>query len=103
MDATQFTSSPSASRLSVARILELHHWQKYFYDKGFTTDRVHNVAQVLNLLTACRTGRMGSHLYRCGGCHRSLMGMDHCDDRHCLTCGDERPDAWRKEITSCQV
>ncbi len=26
------------------------------------------------------------------------MGMDHCDDRHCLTCGDERRDAWRKEM-----
>ncbi len=55
MDATQFTSSPSASRLSVARILENHHWQKYLDGKAFTTDRVHNVARVLNLLTACRT------------------------------------------------
>lgn len=28
------------------------------------------------------------------------MGMDHCDDRHCLTCGDQRRDAWRKEMIS---
>ena len=41
---------------------------------------------------------MGSHLYRCATCDRRLMGLDHCDDRHCPTCGKERRDSWRKDM-----
>ena len=94
-------AQPLASkRLEVATVLQNHHWQKQLDTQGFSPDRLRNVSRVLNLITACRTGRMGSHLYRCALCQRGLMGMDHCDDRHCTKCGQERRVAWRKEMIS---
>ncbi len=88
----------SKGKSRVATILQSHHWQEHLDDKAFSPERKENVARVLSHLTACRTGRLGSHLYRCSNCGRGLMGMDHCDDRHCVTCGDQRRDAWRQEI-----
>jgi hypothetical protein len=50
----------------------------------------------MNALTSCRTGYMGSHLYNCQSCDRRLIGLDHCANRHCPTCGYERREEWRE-------
>ncbi len=56
------------------------------------------ISTVMNALTSCRTGFMGSHLYNCQSCDRRLIGLDHCANRHCPTCGYERREEWREGI-----
>jgi hypothetical protein len=41
---------------------------------------------------------MGSHLYNCQSCDRRLIGLDHCANRHCPTCGYERREEWRESM-----
>ncbi len=57
-----------------------------------------DISSVMSALTACRTGYMGSHLYNCQSCDRRLIGLDHCGNRHCPTCGYERRDEWRESM-----
>ena len=57
-----------------------------------------DISTVMNALTSCRTGYMGSHLYNCQSCDRRLIGLDHCANRHCPTCGYERREEWRESM-----
>ena len=41
---------------------------------------------------------MGSHLYNCQSYDRRLIGLDHCANRHCPTCGYERREEWRESM-----
>ncbi|RMH63758.1 MAG: hypothetical protein D6685_07450, partial [Bacteroidetes bacterium] len=57
------------------------------------------VTRVLNLITACRTGKLGSHVFACGSCHRKLMGLNRCTNRHCTACSHGRRQAWQDQVT----
>ena len=57
------------------------------------------LTRVLNLLTACRTGKLGSHVFDCDGCQRSLVGLNRCTNRHCPACSHGRREAWQTSVS----
>jgi len=49
---------------------------------------------VLAALAACRTARMGGHLYRCNACGGEVPLYNSCGDRHCPKCQGGDRAAW---------
>ena len=94
------TQPPPATkpRLELVRVLDQYRYSAKLAEQGYAPDRLESIYRALNLLTACRTGRLGSHVYVCQGCDRSLMGLNSCNNRHCSCCGDQRRDQWREKM-----
>jgi hypothetical protein len=50
--------------------------------------------KVLRAIAACRTGELGTVLYRCEGCGRRHAVGRSCGDRHCPSCQRDKAEAW---------
>jgi len=65
---------------------------------GFLSRRAGSVTsaqvQVLDDLSACRTGALGGHLYRCDHCGAERIAYNSCRNRHCPSCQGSRSAAW---------
>ena len=85
-------------RLQVTRVLDNYRWRAQLDQQGYSDSRMQNISHVVNLLTACGTGWLGSHLFACNNCHRRLIGMNHCGNLHCPECGRERRGQWRSDM-----
>lgn len=56
--------------------------------------------KVLQALSACRTGELGTVVYTCSSCgHTHAMGRS-CGNRHCPTCQHGKTKAWLEKQTS---
>ena len=96
--ARAILSQPKPGRFKVNDILRRDRWHAQLDQQGYNDERLADVSTVMNALTSCRTGYMGSHLYNCQSCDRRLIGLDHCANRHCPTCGYERREEWRESM-----
>ena len=56
--------------------------------------------KVLDLISRCRTGSLGSVLYECNGCGRRHWTGRSCGNRHCPNCQKEQTYAWLEKQTS---
>ena len=50
--------------------------------------------KVLRAIAACRTGELGTVLYRCEDCGRMHAVGRSCGDRHCPSCQRDKAEAW---------
>jgi Putative transposase/Transposase zinc-binding domain len=50
--------------------------------------------EVLRHIAGCRTGELGTVLYRCEDCGRMHAVGRSCGDRHCPTCQRDKAEAW---------
>jgi hypothetical protein len=50
--------------------------------------------QVLRAIAGCRTGELGTVLYRCEDCGKMHAVGRSCGDRHCPTCQRDKAEAW---------
>ena len=91
-------TQPKPDRFKVTDILRQDRWHAQLDQQGYSDERLAVIDTVMNALTSCRTGFMGSHLYNCQSCDRRLIGLDHCANRHCPTCGYERREEWRESM-----
>ena len=56
--------------------------------------------KVMHAIEACRTEKLGGHLYVCDECHHEIGAYNSCRDRHCPTCQGLNQARWiekRKE------
>ena len=84
-----------ARRLSLADVLRagLTSARKKF---GFSAQQW----KVFNSIVACRTGRLGAHVYQCEGCRRRHLVPHSCRDRHCPRCQQQGPTPRRPKTIS---
>ena len=54
--------------------------------------------RALRAIAGCRTGKLGGHLYACGGCGKSHFAGHSCHHRSCPRCGGARAVAWREKV-----
>jgi hypothetical protein len=54
-------------------------------------------SKVLGALFDCRTGALGSHIYRCERCEHELLLHHSCRNRHCPTCQKINQAVWVQE------
>jgi hypothetical protein len=57
------------------------------------------VRKVLSAITRCRTGDLGSIVYRCDGCGRDHWVGRSCGNRHCPSCQHEKTQDWLQKQT----
>jgi hypothetical protein len=50
--------------------------------------------EVLRAIAGCRTGELGTVLYRCEDCGKMHAVGRSCGDRHCPTCQRDKAEAW---------
>ena len=50
--------------------------------------------KVLRAIAACRTGELGTVLYRCEDCGRTHAMGRSCGNRHCPSCQRDKAEAW---------
>src|SRR5271156_1950864 len=50
--------------------------------------------KVLRDIAACRTGELGTVLYRCADCGRTHAMGRSCGNRHCPSCQRDKAEAW---------
>jgi Putative transposase/Transposase zinc-binding domain len=50
--------------------------------------------RVLRAIALCRTGELGTVVYRCEDCGRMHLVGRSCGDRHCPSCQREKAEAW---------
>ena len=55
--------------------------------------------KVLQTIMACRTGQLGTVLYRCTSCGRQHVMGRSCGNRHCPTCQQDKTRAWLETQT----
>ena len=97
MDAVA-KATTAQPKLQVARIIERYRRRAELDQQGYSDARLEHIGRVLNVIIACRTGWLGSHLYACKACDRRLIGMNSCNNPHCPTCGQGRRDQWREDL-----
>lgn len=56
--------------------------------------------KVLGLIARCRTGDLGTVVYRCQTCHREHCINRSCGNRHCPACQQEKTKAWLQDQMS---
>jgi hypothetical protein len=56
--------------------------------------------KVLNAITACRTGELGTVFYACAACGRTHGMGRSCGNRHCPTCQQDKTKAWLEKQTA---
>ena len=82
---------------SVADVLR-RHGGAYLERFGATMPAEHK--QVLQAISACRTGQLGMVCYACSSCGRSHLIGRSCGNRHCPTCQQDKTKAWLEKQTS---
>jgi hypothetical protein len=53
--------------------------------------------KVLAMIRRCRTGELGTVVYRCAQCHRMHAMGRSCGNRHCATCQQHKTKAWLEQ------
>jgi putative transposase/transposase-like zinc-binding protein len=56
--------------------------------------------KVLGMIARCRTGELGTVVYRCEHCRRTHSMGRSCGNRHCPTCQQHHTKAWLEDQTS---
>jgi Putative transposase/Transposase zinc-binding domain len=56
--------------------------------------------KVLSMIARCRTGELGTVIYRCEHCHRQHAVSRSCGNRHCPTCQQHKTKAWLADQTA---
>ncbi len=56
--------------------------------------------KVLQAITACRTGQLGTVRYRCAQCGESHVMGRSCGNRHCVLCQAEKSQQWLTKQTA---
>jgi Putative transposase/Transposase zinc-binding domain len=56
--------------------------------------------KVLQAISACRTGELGTVLYVCQSCGRTHAMGRSCGNRHCPTCQQDKTKAWLESQTA---
>ena len=82
-------------RHEVAEIFRTHG-ADYRRAHGLTPEQL----KVMHAIEACRTEKLGGHLYVCDQCHHELGAYNSCRNRHCPTCQSLNQARWieqRKE------
>ncbi|MEO8271603.1 MAG: transposase zinc-binding domain-containing protein, partial [Aureliella sp.] len=97
MDARRLLEEDT--RLKVAEVLARYRWQARMGEQGYSDAQFTEITRVLNVITVCRTGKLGSHLFICSDCQRTRLGLNKCNNRHCTTCGESRRNRWRSDVT----
>src|SRR3954464_2078485 len=64
---------------------------------GVTMPAAHK--KVLAVIAACRTGELGTVLYRCECCGQMQAMGRSCGDRHCPACQRDKAEAWLERQT----
>ena len=64
---------------------------------GATMPAAHQ--KVLRDIAACRTGELGTVLYRCEDCGRTHAMGRSCGNRHCPSCQRDKAEAWLADQT----
>ena len=86
-------------KLKVTQVLARYRWQARLAEQGYSDKQLGEITRVLNVITACRTGKLGSHLFTCRSCQRTMLGLDKCGNRHCTSCSETRRNQWRSDLT----
>ena len=76
---------------SVAEVVR-RYGPAYLERFGATMPAAHK--KVLRDIAACRTGALGTVLYRCSDCGRTHALGRSCGNRHCPTCQRDKAEAW---------
>ena len=50
--------------------------------------------QAMAAIEACRTERLGGHLYQCEACHETVYSYHSCRNRHCPRCQHDAAQEW---------
>jgi hypothetical protein len=103
MDVAQLQAPAQRPRLEVVRVLEQYRHSSQLDRQGHCDRRLATINRVLDLLTACRTGRLGSHVTICQGCERLLIALNSCNNRHCPCCGQQRRLQWQQKMSGLQL
>jgi len=53
--------------------------------------------KVLDAITACRTGQLGTVIYECASCGTTHAMGRSCGNRHCPTCQQDKAKAWLED------
>src|SRR5258707_7239585 len=53
--------------------------------------------KVLDAITACRTGELGTVIYECASCGTTHAMGRSCGNRHCPTCQQDKAKAWLED------
>lgn len=56
--------------------------------------------KVLQAISACRTGKLGTVLYVCESCGKKHAVACACGNRHCPSCQWQKTDAWLQQQTA---
>lgn len=56
--------------------------------------------KVLCMIAKCRTGELGTVVYRCEQCQREHVLGRSCGNRHCPSCQQHKTKAWLADQTS---
>lgn len=60
---------------------------------GFNADQL----KVIDLISQCRTGDLGSHVERCDRCSHTRVHYNSCGNRHCPNCQAVNKERWLLE------
>ena len=91
-------ASDDQNKLRVVELIRQYRWHARLDDLGFSPEHVEYVSHVLQLMTACGTGTLGSHVFSCDGCGRTLLGFNSCRNRHCPGCSYQRRRQWHERM-----
>jgi hypothetical protein len=70
-----------------------------YLDKfGKSVPREHR--KVLAMIARCRTGELGTVIYRCEHCHKQHAVARSCGNRHCPSCQQHKTKAWLADQTA---
>jgi hypothetical protein len=50
--------------------------------------------RVMDLITQCRSGTLGEHIFQCPDCHRVHLANSSCGNRHCPICQADKSERW---------
>ena len=89
--ATIDKSCRSSPMPTVADVMR-RHGAAYLERFGAAMPAEHK--KVLQTIMACRTGQLGTVLYRCTSCGRQHVMGRSCGNRHCPTCQQDKTRAW---------
>src|SRR3990172_2402889 len=64
------------------------------YRRKYAARMSHDELQVMYLLERCRTGALGSVLYRCDACAKHYAMPQSCGNRHCPRCQGHKAKQW---------
>ena len=62
-------------KLEVTHVLARYRWQARLVEQGYSNKQLAEITRVLNVITACRTSKLGSLLFTWRSCQRTMLGL----------------------------